>query len=97
MGQLVKQDSWVWVIVQDPAGNAQFVGQQDEKTQFKFIPVFLEKETALKNMNALAREKGHKYEAQAIIFEELVRDAKANGFEIIFLDDDGKVLEQIKA
>jgi hypothetical protein len=44
----------------------------------------------------MARQKGRKYEVQAILFEELSKDAAAGGFMIFLLNENGKVLERIK-
>ncbi len=30
MAQEIKSDTWIWVIVQDPGANEQFLGQLDE-------------------------------------------------------------------
>jgi hypothetical protein len=44
----------------------------------------------------LSRQKGRKYEVQAILFEELSKDASAGGFMIFLLNENGEVLEKIK-
>ena len=95
MSVKIKDDQWVWVIVQDPEGNEQFLGQRDETKNISFIPTFLEKEAALRCMNHLALERGHKYEAQAILYEELTPKAAEAGFKLFVLDASGKVLDQI--
>jgi len=46
MSKLIEKDQWVWVVIQDPGGVEQFLGQQDAKNDETFIPVFLEKEEA---------------------------------------------------
>jgi hypothetical protein len=60
-----------------------------------FVPVFLAKEDALMNINLLAREKGAKYEVQAILYEDLKARISAQGFMIFVLNDSGEVLEKI--
>ncbi len=60
-----------------------------------FIPTFLEKEAALQCMNHLTLERGHKYEVQAILYEELVPKAAEAGFRLFVLNESGEVLEQI--
>jgi len=42
------ENSWVWVVIQDPGGNEQLLGQHDEENDISFIPTFLEKDEALK-------------------------------------------------
>jgi hypothetical protein len=44
----------------------------------------------------MPRHKGRKYEVQAILFEELSKDAAAGGFMIFLLNENGEVLEKIK-
>jgi hypothetical protein len=90
------EDEWVWVIVQDPGANEQFLGQHDKQENISFIPAFHSKEEAQQCFLNLARQKGRKYEVQAILYEELAKDAAANGFMIFLLDENGDVLEKIK-
>ena len=89
MSSLIENDAWVWAIVQDPDGNEQFLGQFHEDTDEMFIPVFLDKEEAQEGMPLLAKDKGKKYEPQAIIYEDLTVYAKENGFNIFLLDKKG--------
>ncbi|MBW1851021.1 MAG: hypothetical protein JRJ15_06245 [Deltaproteobacteria bacterium] len=95
MSQLIKDAQWVWVVIQGPEGNEQLLGQQDEEKKVLFIPVFLEKEAALMNMNLLAREKDHKYEVQAILYEDLIGRTADQGFMLFVLNGSGEVLEKI--
>jgi len=95
MKNMQGEDEWVWVVVQDPGANEQFFGQNDKQENISFIPAFHSKEEAQQCFLNLARQKGHKYEVQAILYEELVKDAAANGFMIFLLDENGDVLEKI--
>jgi hypothetical protein len=90
------EDQWVWVVVQDPGGKEQFLGQQDQQENISFIPAFHTKEEAQQCFMSLARRKGRKYEVQAILHEELLKDAAADGFMIFLLNENGDVLEKIK-
>jgi hypothetical protein len=67
----------------------------DEKGGFSFIPMFREKDVALQCFLNLPRESGKKYEAQAMIFEDLLRYAVENDALLYLLDGDGKVLKKI--
>lgn len=96
MSKLVKNDQWVWVVVQDPGGSEQFLGQQDTERNVSFIPTFLEKEEAEKGLELLPREKGRKYEVQAILFEDLSDRAAENGFMLFILNGSGEVLDKIE-
>lgn len=95
MTATLKPDTWIWVIVQDPGGNEQFLGQYDDKQEISFIPAFYEKDVAQQCQGKLITEKGKKYEAQAILFEELAKDAAQHGFAIFMLNADGEILEEI--
>jgi hypothetical protein len=44
----------------------------------------------------MARQKGSKYEVQAILYEELEKEAATGGFMIFLLNENGEVLEKIK-
>ena len=94
MGELIQGNPWVWVVVMDPGGNEQFVGQQDQSTGVSFLPAFLEKEEALKGFEGLTREEACTYEVQAVRYEELAQNAAAHGFMIFVLNGDGRVLEK---
>ena len=95
MTDKLKDDAWIWVIVQNPGSDEQFLGQYDDKKDLSFIPAFYEKDIALQCIGRLITEKGKKYEAQAILFEELARDAAQHGFLIFMLNADGEILEEI--
>ena len=95
MGKLIEKDQWVWVVVQDPGGNEQFLGQHDQEKNESFIPTFLEKEEAQQGLTLMTHEKGHKYEVQAILFEDLSRRAADNGFMVFILNGSGEVLAKI--
>jgi hypothetical protein len=92
----IKDDTWVWVVVQNPGGDEKFLGQLDEKNNISFIPAFYQKEDAQQCFLQMHRQKGKKYEIQAIFFDELAKDAAKHGFRIFMLDEDGKVTEEIE-
>jgi hypothetical protein len=91
-----RADQWVWVVVQDPGGKEQFLGQHDKLENISYIPVFHSKEEAQQCFMNMDRQKNCKYEVQAILFEELAKDAAANGFMVFLLNDQGDILEKIK-
>lgn len=95
MSNIVKKEQWVWVIVQDPEGNEQFLGQRDESEGVSFIPVFLEKDDAVQCLGRMARKKGTKYEIQAIILEDILKNATGNGFSVFVLNSEGEPLEKL--
>jgi len=95
MSTLIQGNPWVWVVVQDPGKDEQFLGQHDEEKDESFIPVFLEKEDASQCLNHLTRDEMKKYEVQAIQYEHLARDAAQNGFMLFVLNNAGEILEKI--
>jgi hypothetical protein len=95
MGQLIQGNPWVWIIVQDPGGNEQFLGQTDEQNSVSFIPVFLEKEAAGQCLPFLARMKDLKYEVQAILYEDLIEFVLEHHHLLFILNGAGKILEKI--
>ena len=95
--KLVKPESWIYVIVENPGGAESFLGQVDEETGVQFIPAFLEKDEATMSMGQFKRRKGTKYEVQAVLFEELAKDAADNNFSIFILNDAGEIQEQISS
>jgi hypothetical protein len=95
MTEKINSETWIWVIVQNPGGDEQFLGQYDERKDLSFIPAFYEKDIANQCLGRLITEKGTKYEAQAILYEELVKDAAQHGFSIFMLNADGEILKEI--
>ena len=95
MSTHIKKNQWVYVVVQNPDNNAQYLGQQEEETGISFIPIFLEKEDALMCLNLMARDKKTPVEVQAVIYEELVDQAAAAGFKLYLLNKTGEVMEKV--
>ncbi len=96
MTNTIKDDTWVWVVIQNPGGDERFLGQLDEEQNISFIPAFFKKEDAEQCFLQLQRQKGLKHEIQAIFFDELSKDASKNGFLIFMLNAEGEILEKIK-
>ena len=91
-----QKDHWVWVVVQNPGDQEQFLGQYDKQENISFIPTFNSKEDAQECYMNMARQKGSKYEVQAILYEELAKEATTGGFMLFLLNENGEVLEKIK-
>lgn len=96
MHDMKDEDQWVWVVVQDPGGNEQFLGQHDGQDDISYIPAFSDKEAAQQGLLSLMRQPGLKYEAQAILREDLLKDAAAGGFVVYLLSETGEIIEKIK-
>jgi len=84
---------WVYVFVCDPGSNESFLGLYNESEDLNLIPTFRSKEDANDCFLSLPREKGKKYELQAVHIEELQADAEENGFVVTMLDNEGKIIE----
>jgi hypothetical protein len=96
MATKIREDQWVYVVVQDPEKNPQYLGQHDEEKNISFIPTFLEKDHAVQSLNHLKRDTAKKYEVQAVLYEELCRDAEKSGFYLFLLDENGKLMEWVE-
>jgi hypothetical protein len=89
------ENPMVWVVVRTEGGAEQFVGQQHTDLDITFIPFFAEKEAAQDGLHRLKREKGRRYEVQAVRFRELARDAARHGFLLFHTAADGHILNKI--
>jgi hypothetical protein len=96
MKKELKPDTWVWVIVQNPGPQEQFLGQEYQDQNVSFIPAFFKKEDAQQCLVQMTTQKGDKYEAQAVLYNELVKTAAKHDFMIFILNSDGEILEKIK-
>jgi hypothetical protein len=96
MSELIQGNPWVWVVVQNPGKNEQFLGQYDREKDISYIPTFLEKEDASQCLKYLKRDETQTYEVQAIQYEQLARDAAGHGFVLFILNRAGEVLEKLE-
>jgi hypothetical protein len=90
----IDANSWVYVLVQDPGSKEHIIGQREPDHQIAFIPTFMDKESAMQGIVNLPKDKGHKYEIQAIIYEDLEKYAAESGFLIFILDDQGRIIDK---
>ena len=95
MAESIQNDQWIWVVVQDPGGEEQFLGQEDETTKVAFIPVFMEKEEAEAGLPFLSKDEARKYEVQAIRFDDLKSRLAETDFMVFVLSREGEVREKI--
>ncbi len=94
MTENAKITGWVYVFVCDPGEKESFLGLYNEEKDVHFIPTFRSKEEANDCFLNLPREKGKKYELQAIHIEELSAEASKNNFVVAMVDHDGKVINE---
>ena len=95
MNERPADDKWFYVAVEDPGGDEKFLGLYDEPAGISYIPVFDTKDDAQSCLINMPRQAGKKYEVQAVLFEELARDAGENGFMIFLLDNEGRIVKRI--
>ncbi|WP_373500977.1 hypothetical protein [Desulfococcus sp.] len=95
MHELINEHGWVWVFVQDPGRDERYVGQHYAEEDISFIPAFVDKEEALKCHGRMVLEKNTKYEAQAVHYEDLIKEAAKNGFVVFLLNGNGEILDKI--
>ena len=93
MGEKEKIEGWVYVIVCDPGENEQFLGLIEKEKNVNFIPAFANKDAANDCFLTLPKEKGKKYEVQAIHIDELTEDATKNGLIVAMVDNDGNIIK----
>lgn len=86
-------EGWLWVVVSDKDSEGHYLGLYDEGQDVNFIPAFENKEAANECFLQLPREKGKKYEVQAVHIDELTEDAEKAGFAIAIVDGDGKIVK----
>ncbi len=87
-------DVWVYVFICDPGAEESFLGLYNKDKDVNFIPAFQTKEEANDCFLELPRQKGKKYELQAIHIEELHEMATKSGFAVALVDSDGKVITE---
>lgn len=94
MADTEKIEGWVYVFVCDPGGNETYFGLYNEAKDVNFIPAFRTKDEANDCYLELPREKGKKYELQAVHIEELHESASRNGFVVALVDGSGQVITE---
>ncbi len=95
MSIVLNKDTWVWTIIQNPEKKSSFLGQHDTTNDIKFIPTFLDKESALMCMNQFTKDENCEYEPQALFYDDLLSHANENNFIIYILDKKGVIIDKI--
>jgi hypothetical protein len=83
---------WLYVFVYGPETRANFLGLYNQETEQNVIPAFTSKEDAQNCFLELPRQKGEKYELQAVHVDDLRKAAAGNGFAIALVDGSGKIV-----
>lgn len=95
MHESIHESGYVYVLIQDPGGNEQIVGQQFAEDEAAFIPAFAKKEEATACRERFVLKDGGQYEVQAMHYEELLARAGEGGFLVFLLDGAGKIVEMV--
>lgn len=104
MAEKNEMPEWVWVVVEKEAGSKPFLeleaggpllALEEETRGLSFIPVFRTQEAGQAGRHGLAGKPGAEYELQAIRLSVVAEAARARGFDIYILDEDGRVLERL--
>jgi hypothetical protein len=90
-------ENWYYAVIQDPGTSVeQFVGYRDEETDSQFLPVFKTKQEAQKCFKQMPKDLFNaKYEAQAIIEEDLFKLLDGQNYKIYLLDEKGTIVEEL--
>lgn len=72
-----------------------YLGLYDKEEKVNFIPAFRTKDDAQDCFLSLPREKGKRYEIQAVHIDELQEQARKYDFLVTLVDKDGKILKQL--
>jgi len=88
---------WLYVFVYGPETRANFLGLHNQETEQNIIPAFNSKEAAEDCFLELPRQKGEKYELQAVHVDDLRKAAAKNGFVIALVDGKGKIINTLPA
>jgi hypothetical protein len=93
MGENENNSGWVYVYIVNPGKDETLFGLHNVEQDIHFVPAFRTKEEANDCFLNLPREKGKKYELQAIHIEELHEAAAKNNCAVAMIDQDGKVIK----
>lgn len=95
MNTVLSDDTWVWTIIQEPEKSAEILGQHDTTNDIKFIPTFLDKDSALICLNRFTKNESSEFEPQAIFYSDLLVYAGKNGFILYILDKNGEFIDKV--
>lgn len=95
MNQAVKQENYLWIIVEKAGGQETFLGL-DNADGRNFIPAAPTREQALMLMVRLpAAPAGTVREVEAINQGLLHKQAQEQGFAVFVVDENGRVLREL--
>jgi hypothetical protein len=89
----IAKQTWVYAVFNFSSGDEQLTGFQDQNGG-TFIPVLKTSNEAEVFLGYIPREPGTRYEVQAIIFEDVLKYARANGSLVYLVNEKGEILEK---
>ncbi len=95
MSKTLTDETWIWVIIQNPGNKEQILCQHDTTNDIKFIPSFYEKDHALMCINQFQKEEKAEFEPQAMFYDEVLNYASNNGFLIFMLNEKGIITDKL--
>ncbi|WP_139795652.1 hypothetical protein [Desulfocicer vacuolatum] len=102
MGNLMEPDKtiknqWVHVVIQNPGTpGEELMGYGTEQIPEPFIPAFTTREEAQACFLMMPKDiMNKKYEVHAILKEDLIEQARTNGFRVFLMDDKSSIKEEL--
>jgi hypothetical protein len=91
------KEKWLFVIIQNPGTtNEQFLGYAVGDNGESFIPAFSSKEAAQQCFLIMPKDIMHnQYEIQAIIEEDLLAQTLREQYDVVLMDDKGRIVEKL--
>ena len=93
MSNNIAPEKWIYVLVEVIAEVEQIVGRHDTERNIRFIPIFMDRDTAQIGAVRLAIE--NKFEIQAMLLDDLLQYASANQSLIFVMDQQGAILTKM--
>lgn len=96
MNKAIKEN-WLYVIIQNPGtAGEQFLGYTNQETGDAFVPAFSSKEEAQQCFLVMPKDiMKNKYEIQAIIKEDLLAHTLQEQYNVVLMDDKGRIMEKL--
>ncbi|MEW6262482.1 MAG: hypothetical protein AB1641_05335 [Thermodesulfobacteriota bacterium] len=90
------EDKWVWVIVENLAGQETYYALTEETGKnLKFIPAFENQDEAEACGRLMAKRPEAEYQVQAIRLTHLAEAAARSRSDVYILDGRGRILERL--
>ncbi|MBW1710327.1 MAG: hypothetical protein JRG97_06825 [Deltaproteobacteria bacterium] len=95
MVEMVELPEWLWIVIETEGNQDRLFGQHDQEKDIFFIPSFYSQEVGETCLNFLLKVPGRRYEVQAMRAAEIVKTIQTHDYQLLILDENGKVLEDL--